>query len=329
MSNKYYVSMDSGGSKLRAILYDDSFHMLSSAVVGSVRGSTTPPSQCNHNLDLLLSKLFGSYESIGSLECVRGMVEPGTINKMKARLPITQVIYDGELRIGLSAAGIGAPGLLCLSGTGSFSTYMKADGTRGGGMGGYGALVFDEGSGYHIGRMAYAAAIRCDEGRGSQTLLLNYITEHFKKKNFREAIFGVYEDSEFGSISAIASLSTVVSRAAYDGDETARRILEHAGVCLGEQMNAVIRRWQVPTDVSVTTSGGTFYGHPALYKSFLHTLRTENPDRPVCQPIFEPVVGGVLTHWLASGRLFDDRARDLFTSEYEIFLIKYEDRILC
>ena len=328
---KYHVSVDSGGSKIKAVLYDGDFRLISRAVTGSVRRNSTPAELCDRNLADLMAQLFGGHDEIRDIAEIHGSVDGEIIDAIAARGSVGSVAGEGEGKIGLAAAGIDGEGLLCLSGTGATMFYLDPAGHRSDGMGGYGAVVFDEGSGYHIGRLACAEAIRYDEGRGKPTLLRGLIAAHFgMADNFRLAVFkGVYGDPGRSPVAAVAGLAPVVSRAAYLGDETAMAILRQAGHALGDQMNALIRRCGCGETVPMTVSGGTYRGHIALFDSLCETIRTENPRRPIVRPLFEPVAGGVIADWFAQGRPLDDAARSFLLQEYRDYIFTIGENPVC
>ncbi len=319
---EYHVSVDSGGSKIKAVLYDEGFHRIATASTGSIRGNSTPKALCDQNLRDLVAQLFAGHAEIQDIAVVHGSMEREIVEAIAARGSVGRAVHDGEGRVGLAAAGIDGEGLLCLSGTGATMFYLNKDGKRCRGMGGYGAVVFDEGSGYHIGRLACAAAIRCDEGRGKPTLLREMIAEYFgAPDDFRRALFhGVYENPGRAPVAAVASLAPVVSRAAHRGDETALAILKQAGECLGSQMNALIRQCGCAESVPMTVSGSTYRGHLALYDSLCETVRKENPERPIIRPMFEPVIGGLLSDWFEQGRTLTDAAREFLKTEYRDYI---------
>ena len=322
--SEYYLSVDSGGSKIKAVLTDSDFRLISQAHTGSIRTNSTPPELCERHRADLISQLFDGHEEIRDIAVVRGCVDQSILDALAARGSVGRRGKDGEGNVGLAAAGIGGEGLLCLSGTGATMFYLSPDKRIHGGMGGYGAVVFDEGSGYHIGRMAFSAAIRYDNGYGAPTMLRDGIAAHFgMPDSFRKAIFdGVY-NGDFGSpVAAVAGITPVVGAAARQGDAAALEILRQAGQCLGDQMNALIRRHAVPQSVPMTISGGTYRTHPALFDSLCETVRRENPERPIVKPLFEPVIGGLLREWFEQGRPFDNAAQAFFTEEYRDYLFR-------
>ncbi len=320
---KYHISVDSGGSKVKAILCDENFRIVSEATSGSVRRTYHAPEICERHLGDLMHGLFDGHEDIRHIASIHGVMEHEITQALCSRCTVDRALCEGEGGVGLAAAGISGSGLLCLSGTGAVMYYINRETGRGGHAGGFGAVVFDEGSGYHIGRMACAAAIRSYEGFGGKTLLEPILAEHFGHPDCLEDALsdGVYGPTATrGPIYAVASIAPLVGRAAHMGDAAALEILTHAGQCLGAQMNALIRRKAVPESIPMTISGGAYRSHPEVYRSLCETIRRENPDRPIILPIFEPVVGALLCEWFAQGRTLDGEALDFWKSEYRNYI---------
>lgn len=321
---EYHLSADSGGSKIKAVLYDNEFRPVSKAFTGSIRGNSTPAPLIRQHLDEMMAQLFDGHPEVQYISTIRGSFSREIVNEVKKRCTVedTGVRGDGEGELGLASAGMDAPGLVCLSGTGATMYYLGSDGKRNAGMGGYGAVVFDEGSGYHIGRMACAAAIRCFEGRGEKTLLEPLICEFFGQTRLNMAIFsGVYHPDR-APVAAVASLCPLVSTAAWRGDTVALEILKSAGERLGDQMNALIRREEIPQEVPMTVTGSTYRGHPILFDTLCAKVHSESPERPIVRPIFEPVIGGIVRHLQSSGRKFDDEMREKFLKLYPEYIFR-------
>ena len=101
---KNYLAVDSGGSKVLAILYDEDFRPVKTCRVGSMRGNTTSKELIRRNVDTLI-------ESLGlagmCLDCVSGIVDGGLMERMKAcGTVVMKGAGCGELEAGLAAAGI-------------------------------------------------------------------------------------------------------------------------------------------------------------------------------------------------------------------------------
>ena len=56
-SSSINLALDSGGSKVIALLYDQDFHLISTHRTGSLRGNTTPPEIIRQNIDRLIEQM--------------------------------------------------------------------------------------------------------------------------------------------------------------------------------------------------------------------------------------------------------------------------------
>lgn len=314
---RYHMAVDSGGTKCSAVLFDDEYRLLAHTVQGSVRTSTTPVSTCRANIRALVCALREQYPGVSSIATLHGALDRFIAENIAEYIPVERFYSESETRLCLAAAGIDAPGLLCLSGTGQFSSYVDASGEKRESMGAYGAMLYDEGSGYHIGRMALSAAIRYEESGGTPTSLHEAIRRLWEADTFREAVFRIGSATDgSGVIPRVASLSRLVSEEADRGDRVAREILCSAGELLGRQMNGLIRRQHVPDTVPIAVAGGVFGGSSLLVDAFVQTVRKENPEREIRWPIFVPVVGAVIAQAFEEGRTED--CLDFFRQEYAV-----------
>jgi N-acetylglucosamine kinase-like BadF-type ATPase len=297
MSENLSLALDCGGSKVQAVLYDAAFRPIRTARSGSLRGNTTSPElAAAHARDLL--------EGLGLkkgdvLERICGISDGGAFHKLLRESGITVLQCEGcgELQAGLSAGGITGDGYLALSGTGATLFARYRGNTYG--LGGYGAAVSDEGSGYYMGRLAFDAAIRDAEGRGPRTLLTDLIGERLGSGRacFRGGVFSIYSQNEHSPVAYVASCAPLVSRAAKMGDEIAVSILEKTGYALADQLLALQRLEDLPNDLPVTLSGSVWRSDRRLYDRFCATLREGGMTGEIKPPAFEPIVGVILDHY--------------------------------
>ena len=172
---KQYLAVDSGGTKVLAILYDEAFRPIRSARAGSMRDNTTARDLVLRNADQLIDDLGIGGQTISLLT---GVWDGGLSERLNARCTVEKSIGCGELDEGFYAAGIIGNGYLALSGTGA-TLFARYEG-KAYYCGGFGAAVADEGSGYWMSRNAFNAAIKDWEGRGPYTLLTQLIARRME-----------------------------------------------------------------------------------------------------------------------------------------------------
>ena len=114
-------------------------------------------------------------------------------------------------------------GILIIGGTGSVAVGGIGDGaaTR---IGGWGALLGDEGSGYRLGLGGIRVAVRSAEGRNPPTALTGRLLGTLKA----QSIHDVFEWSKTATKADVASLAPLVIEEADRGDSAASEIVTRA-----------------------------------------------------------------------------------------------------
>lgn len=207
------------------------------------------------------------------------------------------------------AGSLGAvDGINVVSGTGSICYGERAG--RGVRVGGWGELFGDEGSAYWVGLRGLQTFSQMSDGRLRQGPLHSLLREHL----------GVAEDLDVlavtltrwrGERRRVAALSRVVARAADDGDEHARAILDAAAAELVSLVDTARRQLAyLPGEpVVVSYSGGMFSAEP-VRMGFFRLLTATSPDYEVRQPLYPPVVGAALYAATLAGTPLDEQARE-------------------
>jgi glucosamine kinase len=134
------------------------------------------------------------------------------------------------------AAFEGQPGLMLIAGTGSVAWARGPAGRAR--VGGWGQQLGDEGSGYAVGLAAMRAAVRAQDGRDAPTRLLPYVLSELGLDDPTELIPWAAAASK----AEYAALVPLVARAAEEGDETARAILDQAVAELEAHARAIVAR---------------------------------------------------------------------------------------
>ncbi len=83
-------------------------------------------------------------------------------------VPIKKFVVESDARVALEGAFSGNPGSILIAGTGSimFGKDSKGNIHR---VGGFGRILGDEGSGFHIARSGLTAVAKQFDGRGERT----------------------------------------------------------------------------------------------------------------------------------------------------------------
>ncbi|MCR4426460.1 MAG: hypothetical protein NUW23_09770 [Firmicutes bacterium] len=190
-------------------------------------------------------------------------------------------------------------GVVALAGTGSFATGFNRAGeclT----LGGWGALLGDEGSAYDIGLSALRAVVRASEGRAAPTVLTDMILGEWRLARVRDLVGTVYKAGP--SRERIAGAAKIVSRAAEVGDGVAKGILKRAGEDLGALAVHVLSRLDLTgQQAPVALTGGVSRAGADLHDAFANTVQEADPGCRIVKPRFSPAHGALLLALRSAG----------------------------
>ena len=314
---QYDLVLDCGGTKVCAILYDEEFRPVKTCRVGSVRTSTLPPEFIRKNTQELIDRMELRGMELGT---VCGVGAGGLMKSIQEVCQVENTQHHGEIEVGLAAAGL-QEGYMAVCGTGA-TLGCICDGKRYS-VGGYGAIVYDAGSGYWLAREAFAAAIADSELRGERTMLTDLIAQRFggTRETFRRAVFALYSVKDTPPITTMTACAPLVVEAANAGDPVAYDILLRAGNVLAEQTNGLRLLHNLPADLPATVSGGVWRGHPVVFEEYCRVLREKGMTGPFLEPEFEPIVGAILLEYQKKYPQFSQEDRLRFRELYQDYLL--------
>lgn len=134
-----------------------------------------------------------------------------------------KIIFHSDAFIALLGSTMGDPGAVLISGTGSMACGIDANGVYYT-AGGWGQVLGDEGSGYHMAQKGMSAALHAYDGLTGPTQLTGRLMQYFKLGAIQDIIDTIYHPPVEKSV--IAGFATEVESAALEGDAIALQILE-------------------------------------------------------------------------------------------------------
>ena len=159
------------------------------------------------------------------------------------------VVSDAEAALddAFPVGGSVATGILLVAGTGSIALTRDADGEvhR---VGGWGALLGDEGSGYWLGLQGLRAAVRALEGRGPGSQLASILPAAVGADD-AEGVFRWLTAAEKGAVAALAP------RIIASADPVARELVMGAVAALRSHVTALLDQVE-PSPTTVALHGG-------------------------------------------------------------------------
>ncbi len=187
----------------------------------------------------------------------------------------------------------GRPGILLLSGTGSMAWARNAldQPAR---SGGWGDMIGDEGSSYWIGRRALNMISQSLDGRAPPTVLVELVFGRLEldRSDAMNSLAG-WVTSLPSPRAGVASLSSLVDRAAQEGDPSALSLLDLAAAELAKHHQAIGAH--CATETGWSYAGGTFRS-TVLLDRLQHRI-----GKAPAAPILPPIGGALLVAAQLSG----------------------------
>jgi glucosamine kinase len=281
-SARFYLGVDGGGTKTRAVVVD---------ARGVERGSALSGSANAHRLGVesAIEQIAAAAEEAARLACARlpfaaawlglaGLDAPADFAALAPRLAalasVVHLVNDAELLLSALPKQVG---VALIAGTGSIAVGRNGAGaaTR---VGGWGHTLGDEGSGYDIGRSALIAAARAADGRGEPTKLLQRILANWGLSAASELIGHVYDGANNGDTALVAQVAPIVFQAAHAGDRVAQRIVRRGAVELAR--TAVVAGDQLgfgAAPLPVALGGSLLLRAPDYRDAALRAIRRRRP----------------------------------------------------
>ncbi len=321
----YYVSLDSGGSKSMAILFDENMKLLGQGLTEGSNTTQTSVEDATRNLRDCVHQIFEGNEQVKKIKCVF-FTSCGTGTMMKDALESCAKIeaYQniGEAKAGLYAGGLMQEGILALSGTGSDVFWVDSSIPKSNTVvvGGLGPILGDQGSGTWMGMCALQAAMKYSNGWGEETLILDELRKAWCLEKDTDAVTTVHH--HVAPFRKAATVTKMIGAAAQKGDKVALQILQDAGEQMALQTLCLIDKYQIPIEKRyVVCAGGAWKTHPKMYDTFKKYLLQKCPQMHVHYPWFEPVMSGpawVLTHQGMDRKI----AKQLLEKEFSQYIMK-------
>jgi N-acetylglucosamine kinase-like BadF-type ATPase len=202
------------------------------------------------------------------------------------------VTHDGQ--IALAGATGGAPGIIVIAGTGTFSfgENARSETAR---AGGWGYVFGDEGGGFDIVRQALRATLAEHEGWGPRTALTPALLEATSTSNANQTLHLFYTPD--WPRSRVAALARVVDDIAQQGDPVALEILQRAAMQLAMLAGTVRRQlWNSREAqqhaVKLAWIGGVFNSTTVLER-FRMLVELED-NLTAAPPAHSPAIGAVM-----------------------------------
>lgn len=297
---RYYLGVDGGGTKTEFVLTDALGSVLGRCVLSGSNPHDQGLEGCfrvfRQGFDTLCKEV--AVGEVSAFIGVAGATDPATSAALRAFLSgigFAKVEFGGDY-YNILSAGLGREtGLIAIMGTGCvvFGQVPQADGTlQTQRTGGWGHLLDNGGSGWHVGRDALFAALAQHDGTGPDTVL-TAMTERQLGCPVPEAIPQIYSRDK----SFVASFAPLVLEAAENGDAVALRILEQNMAELARLLACGVRKLPEGGGYRAVLAGGLTRSSDLLFPLLYRSLENENVSSrtlQLCVLDTAPVYGALL-----------------------------------
>ncbi len=286
----YYMAMDGGGTKLVGILFDGDFNLISVARTNGTHASVYPPDEIEAHISECYRKLIEGLPSpihidklyivCGGTKLYRKLVPNG--------MTLGEILNLIEPVSGLYAGALKTTGYVALAGTGS-DVFCVENSEMTDAIGGWGAILGDEGSGVWMSRLAISKAIRYKQGWGTKTSFGETVKEHYGYNDLTEYIDYIYGTRS--PFRRLAELLPLVAKTARDGDNEMLDVFIQGGKMMAEQMTALLKN-NPDMPRNITACGGAWKAHKIMAETFEAEVKKSFPDAVFTLPVFEHVMAG-------------------------------------
>lgn len=303
LSESYLIGVDGGGTKTCCVIGDSTGRIIGTVIGGGTNIKSTKPEKVRVQIFELLNELLKQYGIkkeqvfgifIGTAGGDRDTDKKTWYDWMKSYFSphLCRIQVTNDALPALVSGTFSLNGLVVIAGTGSIAYLVQDNGVRTTRSGGWGYLLGDDGSGYHIGNESLRYATKYYDQHGGLSRnerLTQVILQTFNLQNAGEIIPAVYEHEN--PRTAIASLAMSVLDLAEQKYQPAVEIVQQAAKGLVELLTAIFYKEKDAKTLPVVLCGGLF-SNDLFFATFEEAM--QKFDNKLYVPSLPPVVGSYL-----------------------------------
>ncbi|MEO4053081.1 BadF/BadG/BcrA/BcrD ATPase family protein [Solibacillus sp. CAU 1738] len=307
IAKQYLIGIDGGGTKTRCVIGDIKGNIIDQKVSTSGNINAIPLTQLHDMLKNLIETTLAQtniplHDVLQISICLAGADRVSEKEKIHQSFTnsdlFDKIIIQSDAHAALAAGVWGNSGTILIAGTGSIvygwngEHYFR--------VGGWGYLLGDEGSGFHLGKLAIRSILESHDAKLSMRPFQQDILAHFHVQHPPDIISKIY--SHKSPVSHIASICHEVLLAYETGDEVASQIVR----LTQDELIRLIRlaQSQMDTGKHIVLHGGLFT-NSAFYEAFCKQLQQQFPTLKYTKPEVDGEVGAYILA-LQANQIFID-----------------------
>ncbi|MBP3962559.1 BadF/BadG/BcrA/BcrD ATPase family protein [Paenibacillus lignilyticus] len=321
VSREILLGIDGGGTHSTAIAVDMEGNVLAKVTGESINYYAIGMKRARHHLMLIMNRMVDKvktdkFESVYignsalSEKAAASMIDELTGGIIKSK----SVYMHSDSYIALLAMTTGKPGILIISGTGSMG-MAKGLSDELLTIGGWGHVLGDYGSGYHIALQGIQAAITAEDQMATATMLQEALKRHYAVGDMGELIDKFYNPPVDKHI--IAGFAFEVASCAEQGDAVALKIVKQAAHDLADHAKALVKRLNIQ-GVPIGASGSVFKKNSMIFEEFKSVLQQECPLSTVTRIDFPPEFGAIFACFHENKLLLEPSIQERMKITYEL-----------
>lgn len=293
VKNKYIIGIDGGGTKTLGVLYDFNGLELKRVVEGFSNFSIDEQQaikHIEHCIDKLIVQIKDEVYDLIIQMGISGASKIKQSTSLEADFALkyhASVSLETDLMIGLYSVQKkeNQSVIMAIGGTGS--AVMSLDNEQINSIGGYGYLLGDEGSAYHLAIAAIKNIIYEAEHLLAHSDLSKTLMTFMDISDHRALIAYVYKHNK----TELADLARVIATAALAGDQTAISLLKQEGQLLGEQIVLAYQNYIKKNEVVIAVRGSFVNEAPFVKQSMIALIDSKIKKYEIEETPQEPVTG--------------------------------------
>ena len=290
--NKYIIGLDGGGTKTLGVLYDMDGKELKRVEFGFSNFSIDEEI-AKANVEKTIEELAKDLESDRELFVQMGIAGYSKIKKSNQFVKSLEkkfnatVDLDSDAIIALYSVkkDQDVNVILVIGGTGS--VLMVSNGEEANMVGGFGHLLGDEGSAYHLAITALKKVIEEKESNQKLSNLSNLLLKEIEALDYLDIKNFVYNNNK----SEIARLAKFIAQCALDQDLDAISLLKQEGRHLAKQTINAYHLTKPKEKLIIALRGGFLLNAPYVKETLIEELKISLKDFIIDIHPIEPVIG--------------------------------------